>query len=69
MTLSQAMRDAIERFPHSQYRLAQLSGVTQIQISRFMRDPKQDIRLSTASKLAPVLGLRLSKIPGGIIEG
>ena len=58
VNIEDALRQAILKDARSRYELARLSGVSQAQLSVFVRG-KQTITLSTAAKLAKVLGLRL----------
>ena len=56
--LETQLKDAIKRSGLSQYQLARLSGVNQAQISYFLSG-QRNLTLSSASKLAKVLGLEL----------
>ena len=60
MTLSEDLREAIVTSGKSHYRLAQEAGITPGVISRFVSG-ERDLRLETASKLAELLGIRLTK--------
>lgn len=60
MTLSEDLREAIVASGKSHYRLAQEAGITPGVISRFVSG-ERDLRLETASKLAELLGIRLTK--------
>ena len=57
-SLSAALKQAIRESDKSEYQIAQLAGVSQIVISRFLSG-ERDIRMATADKLADALGLQL----------
>lgn len=57
-TLSESLRKAIEKAGYSNYALAQLSGVSQSVLSRFLSG-ERDINLETAGKIAAAIGLEL----------
>ena len=57
-SLSEALKQAIRESDKSEYQIAQLAGVSQIVISRFLSG-ERDIRMATADKLADALGLKL----------
>lgn len=60
-TISDQLRAAVEaRIGHgwTMYRVAKAAGITPAMLSRFLKDGL-DLRLSTAAKLAAVLGLEL----------
>ena len=56
--LADALRAAIDDSEFSRYQLAQMSGVTQGVLSRFMAGTR-DLKLETASRLAVALGMHL----------
>jgi transcriptional regulator with XRE-family HTH domain len=56
--IEEELRRAIMNAPMSRYRLAKLSGVSEGVISHFM-NRNRDLMLTTATKLAAVLGLQL----------
>jgi antitoxin component HigA of HigAB toxin-antitoxin module len=56
--LSAALKKAMKHSPRTSYQLAKEAGVSQIKVSRFLSG-ERDIRLSTADRLAHVLGLKL----------
>jgi transcriptional regulator with XRE-family HTH domain len=57
-TLAGDLRQAINESGISMYKLAQDTGVSRSQLSRFMRE-ERDLSLGVANKLCEVLGLRL----------
>jgi 2-phospho-L-lactate guanylyltransferase (CobY/MobA/RfbA family) len=57
-SLSEALKQAIRESDKSEYQIAQLAGVSQIVISRFLSG-ERDIRMNTADKLAGALELKL----------
>ncbi len=57
--LSQALRDALRASDKSMDQIAQVAGVSQIVVSRFLSG-ERDIRMATADKLAEALGLKLA---------
>lgn len=59
-TVSEALRRAIVDSEHSQYKLAQLTGVDSGTLSRFVNG-QRSIALDTADKLCKALGLKLVK--------
>jgi plasmid maintenance system antidote protein VapI len=59
-TVSEALRKAIVDSEHSQYKLAQLTGVDSGTLSRFVNG-QRSIALDTADKLCKALGLQLTK--------
>ena len=59
--LEAQLKEAIEASGLNQPRLAELSGVDQGQISRFMRG-ERTLTLESASKIATVLNLKLKRI-------
>ena len=65
MTLSEAIKQAIQKSGKSVYQIAKESGVSQPVISRFLSDdPKthRDIRLeATADRLAEYLGIKVQQ--------
>jgi plasmid maintenance system antidote protein VapI len=58
--MSERLQTAIESDGRTFYRLGKEAGVSPEVISRFVAG-ERDIRLATASKLADVLGLELSR--------
>ncbi|MBN2132863.1 MAG: helix-turn-helix transcriptional regulator [Sedimentisphaerales bacterium] len=56
--LERALRDAILSDGRTRYELAKLSGVSEAQLSLFVRRIRT-INMDTAGKLAKVLGLKL----------
>ena len=63
MTISAQIHKAIETSGMSQYRIAQLSGVSQAALSRFMAGTR-GLNLITVDRLAETLGLELRKRTG-----
>ncbi len=63
-TLSDTLRDAIQSSGMTAYALANQAGLSQSVLSRFTSG-ERDISLSTAGKLAAVLGLELRRIRRG----
>ncbi len=57
--LSQALRDAIRASGQSLEQLAEASGVSSSVLARFLSG-ERDIHVSTADKVAAVLGLKLA---------
>ena len=58
--IEQQLREAILESGISRYRLAQLSGVAEAVLSTFVRG-KRSINITSATKLAKILKLRLTK--------
>jgi plasmid maintenance system antidote protein VapI len=58
--IEQKLRDAIIKSKMSRYRISQLSGVSEAQLSLFVNG-KRTLTLPAAAKLAKVLGLELIK--------
>ena len=58
LTLSDSLRKAIEKAGYTNYALAQLSGVNQSVLSRFLSG-ERDINLETAGKITAAIGLEL----------
>lgn len=56
--IEQKLREAIIRSKMSRYRISQLSGVGEAQLSLFVNG-KRSLTLPVAAKLAKVLGLEL----------
>ena len=56
--IEDVLRRAILRSPESRYALAKRSGVSEAQLSHFVRG-KRTLRLDTAAKLARILRLEL----------
>ncbi|MDD5050967.1 MAG: helix-turn-helix transcriptional regulator [Candidatus Pacebacteria bacterium] len=61
--IEQKLRAAIVKSEMSRYRISQLSGVGQAQLSLFV-NRKRTLTLPAAAKLAKVLGLELLEIKG-----
>jgi transcriptional regulator with XRE-family HTH domain len=57
-TMSEVLRIAILSADRSRYALAQESGVSQAQLSRFVSG-ERSLRLDSADRIAEALGLRL----------
>lgn len=64
--LATALRAAIANYPGTPYRLAQLAGVSQIQLSRYV-EGERDLRFETVDKLAKVLGLALVRVADPVL--
>jgi plasmid maintenance system antidote protein VapI len=56
--IEQKLRDAIVKSEMSRYRISQLSGVGEAQLSLFVNG-KRTLTLSVAAKIAKTLGLEL----------
>jgi transcriptional regulator with XRE-family HTH domain len=55
------MRRAIEQSGETRYRIAQLSGISEIVLSRFANG-HTDLTLSNSDKLCEIFGLRLTLV-------
>lgn len=58
MTITKALRQAIEDSGKTPYRIATDAGISPAMLSRFLAG-KRDLRLATVDKLATMLGLEL----------
>ena len=63
-TLTDQVRDAILSAPVSRYRMAQETGVTEAQLSRFVTG-KITLTLATIDRLMPHLHVELKPVRGG----
>jgi hypothetical protein len=61
-TLSDALKDAIERSGLTCYRIAKVTGIDEANLGRFLRG-ELSVRLDKADKLAAYLGLQLAAVP------
>lgn len=59
-SIAAALKAALESSPQSIYKICQEAGISQIVVSRFLSG-ERDIRLTTADRLAKILGLSVSK--------
>jgi ribosome-binding protein aMBF1 (putative translation factor) len=57
-SLSESLREAIQRSGKSAYQIAKAANVSPIVVSRFLSG-ERDIRMETADRLAEVLALKL----------
>jgi hypothetical protein len=64
-TISDVLRDAIERSGLTHYRIAKDSGIPESNLRRFIRG-EMSVRLDKADRLAAYLGLRLVPDPGAV---
>lgn len=58
MDMNDQVRQAIKQCGMTQYRIAQVTGITRGALSRFMAGDR-DMTLVTLEKIAPVIGVRL----------
>ena len=56
--LSESLKEAIEQSDMTVYQICKRAGISQIMVSRFLSG-ERDIRMTTADKLASVLGLKV----------
>lgn len=62
MSVSDALREAIEQYADTRYRLAKDSGVDWGALQRFIDGSRPNIRLETVDKLCQALGLELRPV-------
>jgi DNA-binding Xre family transcriptional regulator len=62
MLVSETLREAIEQYDGTYYRLAKDSGVDWAALQRFMDGTRPNLRLETVDKLCQALGLELRPV-------
>jgi DNA-binding Xre family transcriptional regulator len=61
-TVSEQLRQAIERCGQTRYRISMETGIDQAALSRFVNDPDTGLTLASVDKLCSYLGLELVQL-------
>lgn len=59
MSISDQLREAIERSPETYYRIAKDAGIGWATLTRFVSGERPDIRIQTVDRLCDYFGLEL----------
>jgi transcriptional regulator with XRE-family HTH domain len=58
-SISEQLREEIERCSKTRYRISQETGITQSQLSRFVNDSSVSLSLASIDKLCDCIGVEL----------